>query len=132
MTKKELEQLIPLRREIKDLKERIEKAPVHTSVQGSDANFPYVLHNVAVEGLPNEALQDKLRLRQCVVEYKRLIDFINEIEDSLTRQIFRKKFSYGLSCQRIASDLEYIDEGTPRKIIKKYLELSENSEKQAV
>lgn len=132
MTKKELEQLIPLRREIKDLKERIEKAPVHTSVQGSDANFPYVLHNVVIEGLPDEALQDKLRLSKCVTEYERLYDFINGIEDSLTRQIFRKKFNYGFSCQRIASDLDYIDEGTPRKIIKKFLELSENSEKSVI
>ena len=106
MTKKELEQLIPLRREIKDLKERIEKSSVHTSVQGSDANFPYVLHNVAVEGLPDEALQDKLRLRQCVAEYKRLIDFINGIDDSLTRQIFEYKYRYGYKWLKIADKLD--------------------------
>lgn len=63
---------------------------------------------------------------------KNCIDsFIHSIKDLKLKRIFEYRYIKGKkqpSFQTIALKMGYLDEGTPRKKIKKYLELSENSE----
>lgn len=57
--------------------------------------------------------------------------FIENIKDIKLKRIFKQRYIIGKhkpSYQQIAIENGYRDEGTPRKKIKKYLELSENSE----
>lgn len=67
-----------------------------------------------------------------LTQRKNAIDtFINSIKDLKLKRIFKERYIIGNhqpSFQAIASKMGYSDEGTPRKKIKKYLELSENSE----
>lgn len=62
---------------------------------------------------------------------KRIDEFVNGIENLNVRRMFKERYINGKhqpSFQTIALKMGYADEGTPRKKIKKYLELSENSE----
>lgn len=70
--------------------------------------------------------------RETLRQQKAVIDkFINNIKDVELKRIFKERYikgKYRPSFQAIAIKMGYSDEGTPRKKIKKYLELSENSE----
>lgn len=129
MTAKELKNIIPLRNEIKQLQADIRAAvPTHDVVTGSNPEHPYITSHHAVTGYTDDVLRDKTRLDSCKADYDRLIAYIDGVKDSLIRQILREKYCKGYSWQKIALLHQRIDEGTPRKKIKKFFKNSENSE----
>lgn len=126
MTKKELSQLYYLNREIGQLEQHkreiqhqidsIGKAA--DTVKGSAASFPFMLRSILIEGTDAQSSERALKLReelidikrlierrskQCTCEYNRLMHYINEIDDSLTRQILSLRFVNGLSWNQVAS-----------------------------
>lgn len=127
MTIKELKQYRDLQKEITDLEIRIKNLTVKDTVKGSDVEFPYTLHSRKIEGIPNSDNTYRIQLLkaklQCKQEFQKLNEFINSIDDSQLRRIFRYKFIDGKSNQWIALKLGYQDEGTIRKKINNYLEI---------
>ena len=106
LTIKELKQYRDLQKEIQDLESRIKNAVVLDTVKGSDIEFPYTLHSRKLEGVPDsdntyrvQLLKAKLKCKQ---EFQKLNDFINSIDDSQLRRIFRYKFIDGYTWTKTA------------------------------
>lgn len=130
MTQKNLEQIIPLRNEIRQLKREIGGASViHDVVQGSDKDFPYLEHYEVVQGCDDDTLLAKERVKYLVDKHNKLVRFIHDVEDSQMRQILRLRYIKGYKWQKIAFAIDRTDEGTPRKRTESFLKNSENSEK---
>ncbi len=124
-----LKQYKDLCREIKELENYIDKLEkngnVSDIVAGSNNEFPYQIVNFKIEGL---AYTDKLR--EVLVERKvkceqlkiKIEEFISDIPDSITRQVFQYRYIDGLGWQAIAYRIGRHDESYPRKMIHdKYL-----------
>ena len=67
------------------------------AVRGSDSEFPYVQHTITVEGLNATEANNKLleRIQKLEQQKKHTEDFVNQIEDSLTRRIFEYRYIKG-------------------------------------
>ena len=134
MTVEELSQYRSLKKEIDELAEQVRRIECTDVVRGSDAEFPYIQHNIKVNGADSAMIQYgelKKQLADCREEYRKLNHFINSIQDSETRRIFRLRYMEGLSWQAIAMRIGEHDESYPRRKHKKYLEnlkLAENAE----
>ncbi|MDL2287585.1 hypothetical protein LJB90_03395 [Eubacteriales bacterium OttesenSCG-928-G02] len=109
MTLRELSQLYYLNREIELDKSRIEEL----RAKAEDASRP-------ITGMPGSRKTDNRVERyvaelvdleaiiaakqvQCVHEHNRLVRYIDDIDDSLTRQVFKLRFEKGLTWQEIAA-----------------------------
>ena len=124
-----MSQLYHLNREIEQLKKQKENleytiqaiSATKDTVQGSSASFPFVLHSITVEGIPHSRggewlkmkseLQDVKKLleinaEKLVFEYNRLNRYIQECEDSLTRQVLTGRYINGLSWPQVAAGIE--------------------------
>lgn len=124
-----LKQYKDLCREIKELEnyiKKLENRNVSDIVTGSNNEFPYQIMNFKLEGL---AHTDKLR--EVLVERKvkceqlkiKIEEFISDIPDSRTRQVFQYRYIDGLSWLQIARKIGKYDESYPRKVIHdRYLE----------
>lgn len=132
--KEKLIQYTDVQEEIKDLRRRIDKLEKNNvaidSVKGSSANFPYTACNFIVEGINTarnakidrykiklKEFYDKLLIQQTEVE-----EYINAIQDSKIRQIFRYKYIENLEWYRIAQTMNYNTEDAPRKKHDRFLE----------
>jgi len=125
-----LKQYKDLCREINELEnnyiKKLENRNVSDIVTGSNNEFPYQIMSFKVEGL---AHTDKLR--EVLVERKvkceqlkiKIEEFISDIPDSITRQVFQYRYIDGLGWQAIAYRIGRHDESYPRKMIHdKYLD----------
>ena len=130
MTAERLRQYKNLKEEIKELSEQIHKLESSDIVQGSDDEFPYILHNMKVETGECDHTLDMLKrnLRLLKIEYHKLNKFINDIKDSEIRRIFRYRYIEGWTFQKIAFKVGNGDESGIRKKHNKFLKLSEFSE----
>ncbi len=106
MTVKELNQYRFLIGEIKYLERKINEQKATLSVQGSAPEYPYILQNRTLEGIPASAAgivtkycAAKLRAEQ---ELDKLIDYITDIPDSQIRQIFNLRFIDGYKWNTVA------------------------------
>jgi cell fate (sporulation/competence/biofilm development) regulator YlbF (YheA/YmcA/DUF963 family) len=116
LTIQELSQLKHLKKEIAQLETLISELEGRPSqplgcVQGSMINPPYILHTITIEGEPDESVRREIgelkatlqeQRRKYIAEEKRLMDWIEKIPDSITRQIFRYKYVMGLDWDQIA------------------------------
>jgi len=125
LTIEQLKQYRDLKNEIADLEQRIENAVVMDSVQGSDAEFPHILHSVKLEGVPNgdntyrvQLLEAKLK---CKALFNEINDFINSIEDSQLRRIFRYRFVDGLQWEQVTDNIEGYTVYALKKKVYRYL-----------
>lgn len=137
MTKRELEQLPNLRKEIKELDDKIEKmkdqrvGKVTDRVHASMKEFPYVYTTKTIVGVDNKDKRHRkaiteneillLRRRQQAVnaEYK-ISRYINSIEDSRVRRIVSLRYEEGLSWEKVAKEMNY-DRTYPEKLLTRYL-----------
>lgn len=149
MTKKELSQLKELNKEVADLVRRHSEIEdtlrdmeyvISDTVTGSSKYDPYTKHTIVVgsvcigsydsgtyfEQRRNlRKLQHEIneKIQQCSGEYSRIMRYINSIEDSLTRQIFRYRFIDGWSWVKIACEVGGDNtEDSVRKITERYLD----------
>ena len=97
MTKKELEQYRSVVAEIRETEERIKENTVTDTVSGSDAEFPYTKHSMSVAGLEKSEYNNMLMARRNKLQRQRrkVERYVDGIEDSLTRRIFRMRYIEG-------------------------------------
>lgn len=97
MTKKELEQYRSVVAEIRETEERIKENTVTDTVSGSDAEFPYTKHSMSVAGLEKNEYNNILLARRNKLQRQRqkVERYVDGIEDSLTRRIFRMRYIEG-------------------------------------
>lgn len=117
MNKEQLKQLKYLKTEIEVIKKQIEELDYTTvtdSVKGSSAYFPYVARNFKIEGLDEEGYNYKFKrlrnkLNRKIDELMDLVEgtneFIDSIEDSLTRQIISLRYINGLTWEQVAESI---------------------------
>lgn len=116
MDKEQLSQLKYLKSEIEILKKQIEDLDYTIavdSVKGSGA-FPYIYQNIRIRGIDYQEHDNKLnrlqrKLNRRVEELIDLVeetnDYINNIGDSLVRQIFTLRYINGLEWKQVAASI---------------------------
>lgn len=106
MTAERLKQFRHLKKEIEDLEQRISRSQVTDVVSGSDRRFPYTQHHVAITGIDQRALRRlRRKQQQCRMEYDEIAMWIDSIEDSQLRMIFRARYLDGYSWIRVAHEI---------------------------
>lgn len=100
MTKEKLEQLIDLRKEIKEIKQRIRR---------EDAGCPS----------DNAKLLEK-RMHMAAGLEKEITIYINSVANSKIRRIMQYKYVDGYTWQKIANIMHY-DKSYPEKAVARYL-----------
>lgn len=146
MTKRELEQLLDLRKEIKELDDKVEKmqkqrvGKVTDKVHASMKEFPYTYTTKTITGVDatdkkhrkalteSEILLLKRRQQAVDAEY-RISEYIKSIEDSKIRRIIGLRYEEGLSWDKVAKAMNY-DRTYPEKLLTKYLK--EHPEKKRI
>lgn len=144
MTKKELEQLIDLKEEIDELERNIAKieqmdikdTPI--KVAASSQDFPYTQGRAIVQEY-DPVLADKRdrllcekrvilsdRKHKAAEEEKRLMRFINNIEESRIRRIMQYRYVDGYSWEKIGGIMHF-DRRTGERIISRYLKRKNES-----
>lgn len=134
MTKKELSQLYYLKKEIRQLEQRIKE--LETAATGCTAKitgFPHgtgindKIGDYAAQIADLKSLLD-LNLKKCFYELNRLDRYIQSVDDSEMRIILTLRYSQGLSWQQIAEIMGTLGDGsTERKKHNRFLKLSRNS-----
>ncbi len=139
MDKTVLTQINSIRKEIKDLQNRLDKSikPVEIvtdSVQGSGRNYPYIKHNYVIQGIDerrakiNKKNRNKYEKLIKNKEYKlgklivKLEYELNYIDDSDIRRIVRYRYEDDLNWVQIQIKMEYEHEDTARKKLERFLE----------
>lgn len=145
MTKGELEQLRDLRKEIRELDDKIERMQaqragkttdkVHTSMK----EYPYVYTTKTIIGvdIKDKKLRKELteieitllrRRQQAVNEEYKISQYIKSIKDSRIRRIINLRYEEGLSWEKVAEAMN-CDRTYPEKLLSKYLEVPKNGRK---
>ena len=126
-----LEQLKMLRREVDLLSQRI--AELELAAQGGAGRITGMPRagrqrdrtgDCAAKIADLRDLLDARRLR-CMELLGALYAFIDDIDDSLLRQIFTYRYIDGETWQRVAFHVGNVDEQIPRKLHNRYLEKAE-------
>lgn len=136
MDKEKLKQYIPLKKELKMLDKKLEKLyarqenipEVLGKVTGSSLDFPYTEVRTTVkmsEPKENDAINRLIRIKEKRKEEvnKLLVEieeFIAEIPDSITRQIFELTYIDGKKQREVATTVRY-SRSRVSQIINKYL-----------
>jgi hypothetical protein len=127
MTKKELSQLYYLNREIEQYEQKLsELRSVACDTSTKITGMPHCggvsdkVSKIAVEiAYISETIENKKR--QCWAEYHRLIDYINGIDDSLTRTIFMHRFVNGMEWEQVAASIGGSTADCCRMIANRYI-----------
>ena len=138
MTKKELEQLIDLKKEIAELEQcivKIEQMDISSApikVNSSQKDFPYIQGFASVPGydpviadrrarrLYEKKILLEERKEKAAQEEKKLIQYINSIQESKIRRIMQFRYIEGLTWERIGA-IMHCDRTTADKMISRYL-----------
>lgn len=121
MTKKELSQLYYLKKEIRDLEQRIkELETAATDCTTKITGLPHgtgindKIGNYAAQIADLKSLLD-LNLKKCFYELNRVNRFISNVQNSEMRLILTLRYTQNLSWKNIAFTMNYQDESVPRK-----------------
>lgn len=134
MNKKDLEQIIFLKREVKDLERRLQNNnignTVADSVKGSSTNFPYIECHRTIQGVDYKkqirdrkyrkllkGKRDKINKLLIKIEYE-----LNYIEDSEIRQIIRYRYFDECNWIKIMHLMNYSSEEKARIKLKRFFE----------
>lgn len=107
MTAKELSQLYYLNKEIEQDKYRLaELEAAATNISVKVTGLPHVsgIGNKTALAVEIADLKEiiEIKNRQCIIEYNRLMRYVNSIDDSLMRQIVTLRHINGLSWRQVA------------------------------
>ena len=140
MDKELLSQINSTRKEIEELREKIDKINnkpakiVVDSVKGSSASYPYIQHNCVIEGLDNKKIIANKKSRN---KYKKQIknkEFklmklitnleyeLNNVEDSEIRRIIRHKYEENLNWVQVMFRMNYNNPEAARMKLNRFLE----------
>lgn len=137
MTLKELSQLYYLNREIENDRRRLEELEAKLA-SPSSPNLSGMPKSTAYGNKIESSVADIIDLRaiiaakqqQCIYERSRLMRYITEINDSLTREIFIFRFVNGLSWRQVAASVGGNNTADScRMTCKRYLEACKKQEK---
>ena len=137
MTKNELGQLLDLRKEIRELDERVEKlqrqrvGKVTDRVHASMKEYPYVHTTKTITGIDNTDKKHRMELtesellllkrrQQAVDAEYRISRYIKSINDSRIRRIISLRYEEGFSWDKVAAAMN-CDRTYPEKLLTKYL-----------
>ncbi len=97
MTKKELRNYRSIVSEIDEIRDRLNNSTVHSTVTGSDKEFPYVKHTISVSGVEETEYnrRDMILIRRLEMTKQEIEDFVQRIPDSITRRIFTYRYING-------------------------------------
>ena len=131
MTKKELSQVYFLKREMRQLEQRIKE--LETAAMACTSKITGVPNGTGInDKIGNYAAQIAdlksllaLNLRKCVYEFNRLDKFIQSVDDSEMRTILTLRYLQGFSWQKVARSMGNLGDGsTERKKHNRFLKLS--------
>jgi len=117
MDKKQLKQLRYLKKEIDMLKNQIENMDyiiTTDSASGSNPDFPYEPRRFRIEGIDYDDYNRKIsklkkqlqrRIDKLLNLMKETNEYINNIDDSLIRQIISLKYVDGLTWEQVAASI---------------------------
>lgn len=107
MTISELKQYRSICAEIVELRITIKENLAHETVRGSDSSFPYLAHAMSISGLPGEEKHKETleRVRWLETQKRDIEQFINDIEDSMTRRIFKMRILMGWNWSKVAVNM---------------------------
>lgn len=133
LTKSELKQYRSICAEIQEINIKLKDQEVYGAVRGSESEFPYTEHTMSVSGVKSAVENRRLiaRRKWLIRQKEDIEEFVENIEDSLTRRIFIYRYIESdrqPSWQAIAFRIGEHDESYPRKKHNKYLKLAENAE----
>lgn len=142
MTKKELEQFIDLKKEIKEIErsiseiEQMDIGSVPVKVDASQRNFPYIQGKMTVSSydpvladrravrLYNKKVLLEARKKKADEAETQLLQYINSIQESKIRRIMQFRYNDGLTWERIG-EIMHCDRTTAEKMISRYLKKNE-------
>lgn len=134
MNKKDLEQVVALKNEIKDIERRLQNnnisSTVADSVKGSSSSFPYIECHRTIRGVDYKKQMRDSRYRKMITSKKKKIEKLliqieydlNYIEDSEIRQIIRYKYFDNFSWIKIMHLMNYNSESYAKMKIKRFFE----------
>lgn len=117
MNKEELKQLRYIKSEIESIKKQLSDLDYTVAtdkVIGSSCHFPYVQRSFTITGVDfleydrkAERLRRKLnkRIKELIDLVEKTNEFIEDIEDSLTRQIISLRYINGLTWEDVANSI---------------------------
>lgn len=138
MTKEQLEQLIDLRKEIKELESKLEDLSQRKierttdKVKASYKNFPYIQGSARITGFDTQAYEKN---EQAIDKYIKLLtsrkrkaekleleitEYINTVEDSRIRRMLQYRYIEGYTWEKV-SKVIHCDRTLPEKTISKYI-----------
>lgn len=138
MTERELEQILDLRREIRDIEAKLvtintrKMEIVHDKVQTSSKEWPFIRTNLTIQGISEKTRrtrerelsqqQDLLneRLEQCTRLETRITEFINNVDDSNIRRIIEYRYIDRKTWDEIGK-IMHMHRTNPEKVLSKYL-----------
>lgn len=130
MTKDRLKQYRPMQTEIKYLEYKLSHQGKDGNMVGNSVIMDYrsgYPHPQTVIGVdPDEVKKNEKRLDKLKKESKKIEKFIEEIEDSRTRSIFRMTFLDGEK-QKETGKRVFLEQSAISKIINNYLKMEYNS-----
>lgn len=134
MNKKDLEQVVALKNEIKDINRRLQNnnisSTVADSVKASSSSFPYTECHKIIRGVDYKKQMRDSRYRKMIISKKKKIEKLlrqieydlNHIEDSEIRQIIRYKYFDNCSWLQIMHKMNYRSEEKARIKLKRFFE----------
>ena len=117
MNKQELSQLKFLNKEIDLLKKQISEIKpgyVMDLVTGSSKHYPYTAHSIKIEGIDIKEYDRKIkrlknqlqrRLDEVMDKRAEIEEFIETLDDSMTRQIIALRYISGFSWEQVTSHM---------------------------
>lgn len=133
MNKKDLEQVVALKNEIKDIERRLQNnnisSTVADSVKGSSSSFPYTECHKTIRGVDYKKQMRDSRYRKMITSKKKKIEKLlrqieydlNYIEDSEIRLIIRYRYFDNLSWIQIGHEM-HTNADTVRMTLKRFFE----------
>lgn len=134
MNKKDLEQIISLKKEVKDLERRLQNnnisSTIADSVKGNSTNFPYIECHRTIQGVDyKKQLKDSKYRKMLKSKHEKITKLLiqieyelNYIEDSEIRQIIRYKYFDDCSWIQIMHKMNYKSEEKARIKLKRFFE----------
>jgi DNA-directed RNA polymerase specialized sigma subunit len=127
MTREELSRLRNLQKEFDIIRREIDATTeeyVADKVTGSTTYHPYIFTSFRIEGYDSEGYNGKLmrlerrlkrKLEEIMDERERLEEYIESVNDDITRMILRLRYINGLGWNQIGNELGYSERQVRRK-----------------
>ena len=122
ITRQQIEQYLDLKREISMLTDQIYDAEntgdyAVDMVRGSAKEVPYAMHNITIKGYTSDHVPRLIKRKAVLVKQCAAVEqFVEELPDSLMRQIFTRRFIEGRQLAETAKLVGYSVSQTKRLI----------------